>query len=263
MSRLSATRALVDSLRPLLRSNHSDRVIYELIDTLVTISDIQRKIGEFQAALDTSREALAVARDVRSRDPTYHCIEALACHAHSLVDGDAYDDATALLQEAISITSSDDASHWREYLGLFGVVHAHAAFFHRPSCIDKVISASRAYPSKCARTRPHSFAGHPPGRPHATPHARPSSYAGHAPAHPSHHAHMPGCPHLHATHPPIARATPRCLGSPAAFNCTPHVRPSLMRVLLTEFHLAWINAWGFASQRHEVYFFSSPCQPQG
>ena len=104
---LSATRELVDSLRPLLRSNHSDRVLHELVNTLVTISDIQREFGDFQTALDTSREALTVARDVRSRNSEYiyPCIKALACHANCLVDGDAYDDATALLEEAISITS--------------------------------------------------------------------------------------------------------------------------------------------------------------
>ena len=148
---LSAACALVDSLRPLLRSNHSNRVIYESIDTLVTISDIHREFGEFKAALDTSREALAVARELRSQSSKYTYFEALACHARSLVDDDAYDDATALLEEAISITSSDNTAYKRRLLGNFGVVHAHAAISGRPSCIDEAISASCSIFNNCAR----------------------------------------------------------------------------------------------------------------
>ena len=68
---LSATRALVDSLRPLRISNHSDSVLSKAVITPVTISNVQREIGEFQAALDTSREALSCARSQISR-PNVH-----------------------------------------------------------------------------------------------------------------------------------------------------------------------------------------------
>ena len=149
LAALSATRTLIDILCPLIGSSHSDLVLHELVYTLVTISDIQREIGEFPAALDALRDALPVARELMSQYSKYiyPCVNALACHAHSLVDGDAYNDATALLQEASSIMSSDDASEWAEHPGLFGTVHAHAAISGRPSCIDKAISASCTYPN--------------------------------------------------------------------------------------------------------------------
>ena len=95
----------------------------------------------------------SVARDLRFRDPMFigEFIEALACHARSHADGDAYDDATALLEEAISIASSGDASSSPHHLGMFGVVHAYAALLRRPSCIDEAISASRVYTGNLAR----------------------------------------------------------------------------------------------------------------
>ena len=149
---LSATRTLIGTLRPLLGSNHPEDVLYGLVNILVSISDIQREIGEFHAALDASREALAVERELRSRDSKYiyASINALACQARSLIDDGVYEDATALLQEAISLwrTSSCDLAR---HLGMFGVVHAHAVLSGRPSCIDEVVSASGADPGNCAR----------------------------------------------------------------------------------------------------------------
>ena len=146
----AATKA-ANAARQLISINFRHTNFY-LACRLVTISNVQREIGEFPAALDTSREALAVARKLKFRDSRniYFCIDALACHARSLVDDDAYDDATALLHEAISVMSSNDASSWAN-LGKFGVVHAHAAISGRPS-FNEVISACRAYTSlNCAR----------------------------------------------------------------------------------------------------------------
>ena len=148
---LPAVRALIESLHPLLGSNHPEDVLSEMIILLVTISDIQREIGEFQASLDTSREALLVARELRSRHSEYieSCMDALACHARSLVDDDAYDDATALLREIF--TSWDVPSYLVPKLGKFGAVHAHAAMSGRPSRIGDLICAGCPSPSNCAQ----------------------------------------------------------------------------------------------------------------
>ena len=133
MAALSETRTL--TLHPLLKSNHSDHILWGLVNILVTISDIQREVGVFQAALTTSHEALAVARDLKHMYPFIK---------HSLVDDNAYDDATIVLQEVVYITSSHDTSELVWHLCAFGVVHAHAAIACRPSFI--VISAIHPNP---------------------------------------------------------------------------------------------------------------------
>ena len=63
---LPVAHTLVDTLCPFQGSNHSKGVLLALIRFLVAVSNIHREIGEFQAVLDTSRDALAVARELRS-----------------------------------------------------------------------------------------------------------------------------------------------------------------------------------------------------
>jgi len=118
---------------------------------MLTVSDIHREFGEFQAALDTSRDALAVARELRSRGTwsIYPHLRALACHANSLVDADAYDDAIVLFQEAISISKA--SFDHNDVCATFGVVHAHVS--GDDSCVDDVISACKSIPN--SNTRPY------------------------------------------------------------------------------------------------------------
>ena len=150
LSALPAAHTLVDILRPFRGSNHSEDVLDALIDVLVTVSGVHREIGDFQAALDTSRDALAVARERRSRySNIYSLFRALGCHANALVDADAYDDAIVLFQEAISISKSFDRDDAHRSLGMFGVVHAHVS--GDDSCVDDVISASDTFPTSCSR----------------------------------------------------------------------------------------------------------------